>query len=186
MRGFLMPFEPDDYGVPMVVSFENVSTDRFTEATIERMYELLERGRMDIQIQDMAAKIVRGCPHKDYDCFGNKLLAAAKKLIPYVPDPRGIERVQDSWASLRSRRADCDDYAILIGAWGAGLGADVAFKTWKARRKNGGMAVKDEWSHVAPMLRFPNGQWKVADAVIKESHFGWEPEGFESKVWPKP
>lgn len=169
------------------VTLENVSIDRFTDRTIKKMYEHIDAARTDVYLQNMAGQIVQGCPHKDYVCFGNKLLAAAKQLIPYIPDPKGIERIQDPWTTLIERRADCDDYAILLAVWGHGVGMDAALMTIKAETDPQTGKILDKWSHVLPVLR-PAGSniWYGADAIVPESDFGWEPpKQYPRKVWAR-
>ena len=168
------------------VTFEDVSAPRFTARTIERMYELIAGGVKDRFLQDLAARIVRGCPWKDYACFGQTLLVSTRKLVPYIPDPFNIERVQDAWTTLLTRRADCDDFTVFLSTLGAGIGFDYRIVTVKARRDPKTGAVLDEWSHVYPILSPPGGGWHGADATVKTANFGWEPQGYEKKIWEKP
>lgn len=168
----------------MPVTLENISTERFTEATIRRMYRLIDKYRTDAKLQDLAAKIVRDCPWKDYQCFGDKLLSAVKSYIPYTPDPFGIERIQSPWDTLKRRAGDCDDYSVLLSVLGAGVGFDIRLVTIKAKIDPLTGKAADQWSHVYVIMSPPNDpKWYGADAVMKDSYFGWEASGYEKKVW---
>lgn len=169
-----------------VVTLENVSEGRFTARTIQRMYELIDEARVDPYIQNMARAIVRDCPHKDYTCFGNCLLQRAKEVVAYVPDPKGIERLQDPWTTLMIGTGDCDDYSILLNSWGASVGMQDALATVKASTDPKTGKISERWSHVLSVLKPPGAdKWMGADGIVPESFFGWMPNGYEVKVWPR-
>jgi hypothetical protein len=174
-------------GVDYSVTLENISHSSFTERTIRKMYELIDDARTDVYLQNMARQIVRGCPSKDYICFGEKLLQAAKKLCTYVPDPQGIERIQDPWTTLALRTCDCDDFSILLCAWAQSLNFDCRLMTVMGVRDPKTGKVVERWSHVLPVMRVPDDEiWYGADAIIPESTFGWVPsEEFPRKIWER-
>lgn len=166
-------------------TLEDVSMGRFTSYTIKRMNELVNEARVDPYIQNMARGIVRHCPHKDYHCFGDAILQRVKQVIAYVPDPKGIERIQDPWATLLLGTGDCDDYVILINALAASVGFNTGMITVKAQTDPGSGEVLDQWSHVLSALQPPGEQrWYGADGIVPESTFGWEPPNtYEKKIW---
>ena len=162
----------------MAVRLENVPKREYTARTIQRMYELADKAKKDIKIIDLATKIVRGCPHKDYACQAERIFRATKKCIHYLRDPIGVELVQDFWATAIRRAGDCDDQAVWIASLALSLGFPVRFKTISANHQR-----PDEWSHVYPVILIPEVGWMAADATVADSTFGWEPQGFKSKVW---
>lgn len=167
-------------------TFENVSARRFTDRTIEKMYELTELAKHSREIQDEARKVVRHCPWKDYKCFGEELLKHVKRKISYVKDPIGIERLQDPRYTLDIATGDCDDFSILLGALASSVGLDYEFVTIKARKDPRTGKLKDEWSHVFVAIKLPDGKWYAADAIVAGSKFGWYAKGYETKFWKRP
>ena len=165
------------------VNFENIDEREFTERTIQSMYRLIRSARLDPELQEIASTIVRDCPHKDYACFGEKILQWTKENIVYLPDPLEIERIQDPYVTIDRGAGDCDDTSILIAALGAAIGFDYRLVTIKAHIDPGSGRKSDQWSHVYTILSPPTGGWYGVDAVVQQSHFGWEPEGYEKKIW---
>ena len=170
------------------VTLEDISQSEFTERTIQRMFELIEASRTDHHLQNIARRIVRNCPHKDYVCFGERLLGAVKHLVAYVPDPKGIERLQDPWTTLDIRTADCDDFVILLGALGLALNFSIAMMTVKAERDSKTGEIVDRDSHVLLLMQPPGSEkWYGADAIVPESSFGWLPPAeYPRKIWEMP
>ena len=160
---------------------------RFTEATIDLMYRFIQQGVEDLMVQNHARQIVRDCPWKDYWCFGNSLLQMSKRIVKFVNDPLGIERVQEVPATYAVGTGDCDDFSVLIAAWAGSIGFDWRLVTVKAMIDRETQEVSPYWSHVYPVLFHPVlGEWLAADAVVWDSTFGWQPEGVVRKVWPRP
>lgn len=170
------------------VTLEDIPDSRFLEKTIQRMFELIEKSRTDHQLQNIARHMVRGCPHKDYVCFGDRVLSSVKKLITYTPDPKGIERLQDPWSSLHLRTADCDGYVVLLGSLFLALNFSIAMMTIKGDRDPKTGEIIDRESHVLLLASPPDSdKWYGVDGIVSESTFGWlPPDEYPRKIWEMP
>jgi len=155
---------------------EDIPEGRFTSATIRRMWKLVDAAKTDAQFQNLIYGLVNrgmGQRWKDYRGEIAIILGWAKKVVAYRRDPYGVELLQDVWATLDRRRADCDDFSILVAAAVEVLGSPTRFVTISNRPDK-------EPCHVY-VQAFVNGQWTGLDAIFPESYVGWEPGAYTSK-----
>jgi hypothetical protein len=150
-----------------------------TSFTIDKMFGLVARGKVNPDIIGLARVIVNGTSRKDYYSEARSIFEWVKKNIRYTRDPRNVELLQAPDVTIRLGHADCDDQAILINALAEAVGMQTGFETVRANAD-----VPDEFSHVYSILRTDKG-WRAADATVLESQFGWRPSAgvLGYKIW---
>lgn len=155
---------------------------RGTQATVERMLELVERGKTDLTVQKIADAIVRksGCAPRAYLCKAQAIYSFVKGYVRFERDPFGVEMLQEPLVTLKRRAGDCDDHSILVSAMLGSVGFPYAIKTIKADPRR-----PDEFSHVYAVVSVPGKGWMGADTSVDPAYLGWEPPGrHPSKLWP--
>jgi hypothetical protein len=162
-------------------TLENISASRFTEATIRRMYEFVQQAKTDPKFQRLIYAVVNGAlpgHWKNYRAELDAILSWAKRSADYRRDPYGVELVQDVWATLDRRRADCDDFAVLVAAAAEVLGSPARFVTVST-------LPDGTPSHVYAQA-FCGGRWLGLDAIVPGSTVGWEPLNVTARrVWSR-
>lgn len=166
-----------------VASFETIP-DGFqgTEATIRRMHDLINKGKVDLTIQRVADAIIAksGCAARAYLCKGQAIYDFIKGYVRFERDPFGVEMLQEPIVTLKRRAGDCDDHTILNCAMAGAIGFPYAIKTIKADAKR-----PDEFSHVFAVVNIPGKGWMGFDTSVDPAYFGWEPPGkYPSQIWP--
>ncbi len=161
---------------------EDIPTASFTDATIVRMYELVDAAKTDEKFQKLIYSVVNHAmpgQWKDYRGELENLLRWVKQNVDYRRDPYNVELVQDVWATLDRKRGDCDDMALLFAAGAEVLGAPARFVTVSTRPNK-------QPSHVYTEVNV-DGQWTSVDPIMQESFVGWEPvDGVTAKrVWSR-
>jgi hypothetical protein len=158
---------------------ENVASNRLTDQTIKRMFELVGSAVTDPKFQDLVYQIVGGLPAKDYQGEVRTILNWVKQNIRYTKDPYGVELVQDPWTTINRSRGDCDDMSILISAMGEVLGNPSHFVTVSTRPDR-------EPGHVYSELNV-KGRWLALDATVPGSSVGWKPSTgiTDRRVWTR-
>ena len=164
----------------LVPSFlENVASNRLTDQTIKRMFELVGSAVTDPKFQELTYSIVGGLPGKDYQGELRAILNWVKQNIRYTKDPYGVELVQDPWTTINRGRGDCDDMSILISAMGEVLGNPSRFITVSMRPDK-------EPGHVYSELNLKS-RWLSLDATVPGSSVGWKPNTgiTDRRIWTR-
>lgn len=165
----------------VTTTLENISASRFTQATLRRMYEFVQRAKTDPAFQRLIYSVVNNAMPgrwKDYRAELGAVLSWAKRSADYRRDPYGVELVQDVWATLDRRRADCDDFAVLVAAAAEVLGSPSRFVTIST-------LPDGTPSHVYAQA-FVGGQWLGLDAIVPGSTVGWEPQNVTARrTWSR-
>lgn len=161
---------------------ENIAKSRFTEATLKRMYELVNRGKTDAAFQKLVYGIVgKKMPGewKNYRGEIETVFNWFKANHDYRRDPFDVELVQDVWATMDRKRFDCDDASIWLGAACEILGAPARFVVVSTKPDR-------EPEHVYVEC-FVGGSWLPLDASVQFSNAGWEPQDgvTHRKVWDR-
>ena len=161
---------------------EDIPEARFTESTIRRMFELVDKAKTDEKFQKLIYGIVNKSMRgnwKDYRREVEVLLEWFKKRHDYRRDPHNVELLQDVWATLDRRRFDCDDATIFMCSGSEILGAPCRIVTVSTRENR-------EPSHVY-IQAFLEGSWQGIDAIMPWSTVGWEPtDGITArKIWTR-
>ena len=158
---------------------ENVASNRLTDQTIKRMFELVGSAVTDPKFQELVYNIVGGLPGKDYQGEIRTILNWVKQNIRYTKDPYGVELVQDPWTTVNRGRGDCDDMSILVSAMGEVLGNPSRFITVSTRPDK-------EPCHVYSELNL-KGRWLSLDATVPGSSIGWKPSSgiTDRRIWTR-
>lgn len=160
---------------------ENLPEAKFTDATVKRMYRLVEKAKTDEKFQKLVYGIVGAAmpgQWKDYRRELSVILDWFKRNVDYRRDPYGVELLQDVWASMDRRRADCDDASIWLCAAAEILGSPCRIVTVSTRPD------KDP-SHVY-IEALVGGNWSGMDATVPASYVGWSPTQItDKKVWTR-
>jgi hypothetical protein len=145
------------------------------------MYELVDAGKTDPTFQKIIYNIAnRALPGqwKNYQGEVAAVFQWFKSNINYRRDPYAVELLQDVWATMDRRRADCDDAAIWLAAACEVLGNPSHFITVSTRPDN-------EPSHVY-IETYVSGIWTPLDATVQWSTPGWAPpDVHDRKVWTR-
>lgn len=164
------------------VFLENIAADKFTEKTIRRMFELVNSAKTDAKFQDLAYSIINNSMRgqwRDYEREAGVLLNWVRSHVDYRRDPYDVELVQDVWSTLSRKRADCDDFVVLLGAMLEVSGTPVRFITVST-------SPDKEPGHVYLEANF-GGRWTPLDAIIQGAPVGWSPtDGItDRRVWTR-
>lgn len=152
-----------------------------TAATIARMRDLVTEGKRDFRIRSLASQIIRdaGCGPKEYYCYAQALYQYCRDQILYIPDPNGVELIEQPWRIVESKAADCDSIVILLASMAESCGFPCRFVTVKADP-----SFPNEYSHVYLRIKIQGHGWVGADAIMPNEQFGWEPpEIYKRTEW---
>jgi hypothetical protein len=174
---------------------------RGTKRTIDKMHHLVEQGKLDPTLHKLATWLRRGLHQNDFDGHRQVLWKFLVRCGLFQRDPFQIERIEHPLAAmqpvLEGRLAglndwhkpatlfvgDCDLYGVMANTIGGLWGFPYAFKTVKADKGR-----PDEFSHVYPLVLWPDQGFVAMDATVDESDIGWEPPipAARAKLWPEP
>ena len=172
------PFRRNVHGVEYIREPEG----RITARTVAEMHRLVRAAKIDHRVQDLASRMARRCPRKDYWCEAKAVFDFAKAYVRYIRDPDDVELIQSVWRTLGRRAGDCDDGAILVSGLLASIGFPYRFITLKASPER-----PHEWSHVYAEAYIPGRGWTAADWSVTHAGLGWEPgRYYERRAWPAP
>ncbi len=167
-----------------------------TAKTIEIMWKLVQKGKLDPTLQKIASWIVL---HSGADArTSNRKLAEAifnwvKENGLFIRDPFQIEKVETPEEAMRSiaeaREAgtysgsktfvgDCDTYSVITNSLAGILGFQTAFETTKNDPDR-----PDEFSHVYPAILVSGEGWVAMDASTPDSFPGWRPPADGMERW---
>ena len=160
---------------------EDVPEQTFTAETVKRMYRLVQQAVTDEKFQKLVYSIVNGSMRgrwKDYRGELQAVFGWFKKNVDYRRDPFGVELLQDVWATLDRRRADCDDATVWLAAAAQILGCPTRIVTVSTRPDK-------EPVHVYPEAMV-GGRWLGLDATVPGSFVGWKPPHVtDTKIWTR-
>lgn len=160
---------------------EDLPEQAFTDATIKKMFELVNRAKTDASFQKLIYGAVNGAmpgQWKDYRKELSTILQWARKVADYRRDPYGVELLQDVWATLDRKRGDCDDFTILLCSAAEVLGCPCRIVTVSTRKDKSPNHVYPE-AHVS-------GKWLGMDATMQGTALGWQPSRVtDKKIWTR-
>ena len=150
--------------------------DAGTAQTIRAMRQLIEAGKKDPRIHELAAAIVSSCP-PDYTPAGE--FAAARAIfqwglanIRYTPDVTGKETLHSAVDVVRLRIGDCDDFTVLFCSLLETIGKQTRIVTISSHAED-----PHQFSHVFPEVAI-QGRWIPIDAARRGASFGRGPEHY--------
>jgi hypothetical protein len=164
------------------VGLSNLPDAGFTEATVERMWELIHTARKDPVWIGLVRRLVKECPPKDYFCEAETLAelfhGIRGPLVRYRKDDQRIEQVHHPFITLHFAAGDCDDLVTLYGAGVGTIGHPYRIVTVKADARR-----PDKWSHTWGEVKLATRGWLGADLTESDSYLGWTPA--PERYWAK-
>lgn len=162
-------------------TLEDLSEQTFTESTVRRMYDLINRAKTDAEFQKLIYGLVNHAmpgQWKDYKRELSTIFNWIKRTVDYRRDPHGVELLQDVWATLDRKRGDCDDFTVLLAAAAEVLGSPSRIVTVSTRPSG-------EPNHVYPEAQI-GGRWLGLDATVPQSYVGWAPPHVTARrIWTR-
>lgn len=128
-----------------------------TSTTAKLIVQKAHAARADYGLRQLVERITRNVAARDQL---SEVLACYHWLLKncrYLNDPKGIELVRDARAALASGQLDCDDFAVVMGAFALLLGRDIRVTT-------GGFQLNGLHQHVWVEV-LVNGRWVACDPV---------------------
>jgi len=119
-------------------------------------------------VRELALKLTRHLPQKDFDGEIAALFDYVQNSIRYVRDINGVETVQTPIKTLEYGAGDCDDKALLLAAMLESLGHETRFYAVGFRPST--------ISHVLLECKLINGKW-LALETTEPVRLGWTPPG---------
>jgi transglutaminase-like putative cysteine protease len=155
-------------------TFHLADGDAGTAQTIRAMQQLIEQGKKDPRIHELAARIIAHCP-PEYLPAGE--IAAAQAIfnwplahVRYTPDVDGKETLHSAWDIVRLGIGDCDDFTILYCSLFATIGKKTRIVTIASHAED-----PRQFSHVYPEV-YVQGRWIPIDAARRSAAFAKGPE----------
>ena len=128
---------------------------------------LVELGKRDPKVRDLAVAVTRGCRSKEYLCEARTLHDYVREHVRYVKDIARVERFATPQRTLFMEKAgDCDDSSIALSALLESIGHET------------GLILIDpdltgKFTHVISRVRIGN-KWYWME-TIKNVPFNWTP-----------
>lgn len=162
-------------------TLEDLAEQTFTESTIRRMFDLINRAKTDAEFQKLIYGLVNHAmpgQWKDYKRELSTVFNWFKRSVDYRRDPHGVELLQDVWATLDRKRGDCDDFTVFLAAAAEVLGSPARIVTVSTRPSG-------EPNHVYAEA-FVGGRWIGLDATVPQSYVGWAPPHVTARrIWTR-
>lgn len=141
-----------------------------TRETLKHMRRLVQNGKHDQRLRDLANGIVAKVPAKDWAGELAALFNFVRGNVRYSLDPNDIETIQGAAGTLALGYGDCDDFSVLLATLAECLGHPCCLVAMGFHQPNC-------YEHV---MTFASGAgetvWYGMDAT--EPHpFGWFPSG---------
>ena len=139
------------------------------EETLYIMSDLVQEGKTNIKVRNLATKILRDndIGQKDYDGEVEALFSFVRDNVRYTKDIHGVEFVQHADTIIDVLAGDCDDKAILLSS----LLESVGYAT---RLVAGHFKSQKGFSHVWIQVLQKN-EWVDLDAT-EDVGVGWSPD----------
>ena len=168
-------------GMPMAAASRPIPEgDAGTAATIEAMRQLIDEGKKDPVVHELAANILRQARVRAFDWPGEvrAIYAAVKRNVRFTRDIRGKETLHSAREIIRLQIGDCDDFTILLCALLETVGVRTRIKTIA-----GDGRAPDTFTHVFPEA-LVNGKWIAVDAARRHPALGRQPRNaWRTRVW---
>ena len=143
-----------------------------TAATLKIMSQLVKNGKKSPLIIELARRIVRGIPPKQWSKEIAAIQQWVKNNIRYTKDIRGVETIQTPEQTLRLRTGDCDDMSILVASLLETIGHPTRFKAIGFQ--------PGSFNHVFPETKIAH-KW-VSVETTEPVGLGWIPKGVRAQI----
>ena len=151
-----------------------------TAQTIQVMQEMVNSYKANNNVRKVCADAIQSCRPKDYYDYAKKCYEWVRDNIKYAYDPHLKEFCESPEKLLQNRIGDCDSQDMLLCSMFENLGFPAQYVTIKADPSR-----PDEYTHVYTRVKIPKIGWVVADPIMPEKWFGWEPPYPQGKkYWP--
>jgi hypothetical protein len=149
--------------------------DAGTETTIQKMWQLIDAGMADQNVNRTAMLIVRGVPQFNRLAEAQAVYRWVRANLRFTSDIRGKETLRSPAEILQVKGGDCDDYVILTCALLGTIGHKMRIVTVASHP-----ADPTAFTHVYPE-DFIRGQWIALDAARRNPALGKSPRFFTRK-----
>jgi len=149
-----------------------------TDATVRIMREMIEAGKRDQAVRQLAERILRlyHVPNYQYVSELAALHDWVRRNIRYTKDPHEVEYIQTPRRLLQTRMGDCDDMAVLLGSLAEVVGHPVGIKVVSRY-------ADKNYHHVYPVAEIDGRQYGL-DASVPFP-FGYQsPDIKKEKIFP--
>jgi hypothetical protein len=149
--------------------------------TVALMRQLIDEALADPSFVRQAIDIVRGIAAFDEFGEAEALFSWVRRNIRFTKDPLTKEKLYPPTELLKIRAGDCDDIAMLLGAFLLAVGYPARLITVSANPTQ-----PQDFSHVYVEGEVPagSGNWVPMDAARIDSQFGVEPPSyFRKRAW---
>jgi hypothetical protein len=163
-----------------VVSVNIPAGDAGTSATIAAMRQLIDEGKKDPVVYELARTILRRARVRAFDVAGEAraIYESVRRNLRFTRDIRGKETLHSARELVRLRMGDCDDYTILMCSLLESIGLRARIKTVANDERD-----PETFTHVFPEVSL-NGKWVAVDAARRQPAFGKAPRfSFRTRVW---
>lgn len=153
--------------------------DRGVEQTVRAMRRLIEQGKKDPVIRELAARIITsaGIPAFDFVGESRAIYDWVRANLRFTRDVYGVETLQAAREIVRLGIGDCDDFTVLICSLLGTIGHRTRIVTISKPED------EKNFSHVFPQDNL-NGAWITLDAARMNPAFGKDPESVDRvRVW---
>ena len=139
--------------------------------TIQAMRQLIDQGKKDPVIHELAAQILHRGRVAAHDSAGEARAVgeAVYRNVRFTRDVYGKETLHAARDIVRLRIGDCDDFVILICSLLGTIGHKTRIVTVSNHPEDPG-----QFSHVYPET-FVNGRWVAVDYARRSPAFGKAP-----------
>lgn len=154
--------------------------DAGVQQTIRAMRRLIEQGKKDPLIHELAAQILQRAGVAAFDWRGEvqAIGEAVGRNVRFTRDVTGKETLHAARDIVRLRIGDCDDFTILICSLLETIGCRTRIVTVSNHPEDPG-----QFSHVYPEA-LVQGEWIPVDFARRSPSFGKGPENyFRKRVW---
>jgi hypothetical protein len=154
--------------------------DAGTQQTIRAMRRLIDEGKKDPIIHELAAQILQRArvPAHDHQGEARAVGEAVYRNVRFTRDVYGKETLHAARDIVRLRIGDCDDFTILICALLGTIGHKTRIVTVSNHPED-----PSQFSHVYPETCV-NGRWIPVDYARRAPSFGKGPERyFRRREW---
>lgn len=147
-----------------------------TAQTIAMMQKMVGGAKRDDNVRQVVGQAIQKCTPKDYFGYAKALYEWVRDNIKYAYDPHNCEYLESPRRVLKNKIADCDSQDMLLCSMFEQVGLQSQFVTIKADPNR-----QDEYTHVYTRVMIPKVGWVVADPIMPDKWFGWEPPYPEGK-----
>lgn len=96
-------------------------------ATLATMRRLVQRAKTSWPVRELAQRLVRDLPQKDYLAEIARLHAYVRDEVRYLRDVRGVETLHTPEKLIELKQGDCDDKSTLLAALLESIGHPTRF-----------------------------------------------------------